>query len=151
MEIEWNGFLKNAVEAFPNEVCAFLFSRKPYSLEEKWFVFQVKNISDTPKNSWIPDRKEMLAIKSKAVKMRLVKIGNIHTHPYRGNDDIEDECKPSEMDLGFARKFNDIIRGIMVVDNKTIYGIKFNDKFGNEIPIVVEQFDNKEARHSSQA
>jgi len=69
--------------------------------------------------------------------MGLVQIGNIHTHPYNKDKDIEGQFLPSDVDLSFARRFNNIIRGIIVVDNKAIYGIKFHDKFGNKIDMLV--------------
>lgn len=145
MEIEWNGFLKKAVESFPKETCAFLFSSKPYSPEEKWIVFPVRNVCETPLTGWIPCKAETNKIKQKATKMGLVKIGNIHTHPITPGDDIEESFLPSDTNLRYARRFNDIIRGIIVVDNKAIYGIKLHDKFGNPIPIVV--VDKQEEGH----
>ena len=137
MKIHWNGFMKSVVDEYPREVCAFLFSRSPYSYDEEWFVFQVKNISEIPAEEWIPDKNEMHRVKAKAIKMGLTKIGNIHSHPFIEGYLIENVIGPSKKDLQFARRFNDIIRGILVVSKEAIYGIRFHDKFGNQIPITV--------------
>ena len=132
MEINFNGFLKKAIEEYPKEVCAFLFSKKPYSNEEEWFCFPVSNIDPHPEEGWMPDEKEMSKIKKEAKERGLVKIGNIHTHPVIKGDVFHEEYfEPSERDLKFAKKYRDVVRGIMVVDSETIYGIKFHDMFGN--------------------
>jgi hypothetical protein len=99
-----------------------LFSRKPYSPDEEWFVFPMKNVSTTPKTEWIPDKKQTTIIKNQAISQQLVKIGNIHTHPVRSTSEVDYHLKPSEKDLAFARKFNDIIRGIMVVGRCDLKG-----------------------------
>ena len=140
MKVHFHGFLKHAMSVQPEEACGFLFSDKPYSPQEEWHVFAVRNISAKPIEGWIPDKKEMLRVKARAIKMGLPKIGNIPTHPFHPHDDIENIPNPSELDLRYARRFNDIIRGIIVIDGKTktIFGIKFHDKFGNHIPMTVE-------------
>ena len=158
IKIHWQGFLKHAVEEHPKEAAGFLFSRKPYSSEEEWYVFTVKNASDDPCNSWFPDRKDMQRIKAKAIRMGLVKIGNVHTHPYPpqipfNEEELSNLLKPSTpdnkavpegfSDLDFARKFNDVIRGILVVNNDTIYGCKWHDKFGNNIDVKVISDEQK--------
>ena len=143
MKINWNGFLKHAVEEYPKEVCAFMFSSKLYSENEQWFVFKIKNIADDPINAWIPDKKEMLKVKAKATKLGLVKIGNVHSHPFQKDwknvDDfmsvVDEIIKPSDKDLHFARKFNDIVRIIVCVDDKSAYGAYVHDKFGNKIDV----------------
>ncbi len=143
-KINFNGFLKKAVEESPKEVCAFLFSKKPYSDKEEWFCFPIQNIDPHPEEGWMPDKKETQKIKQEARKLGLVKIGNIHTHPIPksfhsciGEDFIEENFKPSERDLKFAQKYGDIVRGIIVVDSEAIYGIKFHDMFGNNLNISV--------------
>jgi len=157
MKITWNGFLGLAIDEYPNEVCGFLFSRKPYSPDEEWFVFPVKNISETPENSWIPDRNDTYRVKRKAIEMGLTKIGNIHTHPYPKGYPfcehlLQDKLVPSGKDtttvpgisdLEMARRWNDIIRGILVVGADAIYGLRWHDKFGKEIDIVVESKEQK--------
>ncbi len=139
IKIHWNGFLEHAKKEYPDEACAFLFSKKPYSSSEEWFVFKVKNASPTPENRWIPDRKEMLKVKARALKQGLVKIGNIHTHPCLVKEiDMPDDLHlPSETDLKFARRFNDVVRGIIVVMVDGISEPHFHDKFGNEINVGV--------------
>lgn len=138
MKINFNGFLKKAIEEYPKEACAFLFSKKPYSDEEEWFCFPVSNIDPHPEEGWMPDKKETQKIKQEARKRGLVKIGNIHTHPIIKGDNFHEEYfEPSERDLKFARKYRDIVRSIIVVDSKAIYGIKFHDMFGNKLNILV--------------
>ena len=140
-KIHWNGFLKHAVEECPKEVCAFLFAKQPYSKNEEWYVFSVKNVAEDPVGAWIPDKKEMLKVKSKATKMGIVKIGNVHTHPYYEEwlpfdiDKMNEIIQPSDKDLHFARKFNDVVRIIVCVDNKSVYGAYVHDKFGNNLDI----------------
>jgi len=137
IKIHWNGYLEHAVKNYPNETCAFLFSKMPYSPEEEWFVFPVKNIDNNPLDRWTPSRKEMLSAKSRAIKSKLVKIGNIHSHPIGKEHWHEDCLLPSSDDLSFARRWNDVIRGIVCVDHDTIFGISFHDKFGNKINLTV--------------
>mgnify|MGYP001616375744 CR=1 FL=1 len=128
--IFWNGFLKHAAKEYPKEACAFLFSKLPYSQEEEWFVFAVKNIAENPKEAWIPDKQEMLKIKAKSIKLGLVKIGNVHTHPYSkewgvfNEDTMKEIIQPSDIDLKFARKFNDVVRIIVCIDDKAVYGFR---------------------------
>ena len=136
MKIHWNGFLEQAVKNFPCESCAFLYSKKPYSPEEEWFVFPVRNDADNRINRWKPLKKDLMRVRQQAIKQQLVKIGNIHTHPYVEGD-IEGYFEPSELDLKYARKFNDTIRGIIVVGKNAIHGIRFHDKFGNKVEVLV--------------
>ena len=88
--------------------------------------------------------KEMQKVKNKAIKLGLVKIGNVHTHTYYdewkpyNEDKMREIIQPSEKDLAFARKHNDIIRIIVCVDDKEDYGCYIHDKFGNEIDIMLE-------------
>ena len=150
-KINWNGFLEHAVKEYPKEACAFLFSKKPNTKKEEWYVFSITNVADNPEEAWIPDKKEMLNVKSKATKLGLVKIGNVHTHPYykdwKNVDDfltiVDEIIKPSEKDLYFARKFNDVVRIIICVDDKKIYGNFIHDKFGNKLDITLTEGDVK--------
>lgn len=149
MKINWNGFIKKAIEEYPKEACGFLFSRKPYSNEEEWFCFPVKNIIENQEEGWIPDKKDMLKVKAKAIKMDLVKIGNVHTHPYTkelypyNEDTMQEIVQPSDKDLSFARRFNDVIRIIICVGEKAIYNAYVHDKFGNKINICLEPKEEK--------
>ena len=89
----------------------------------------------------------MLKVKAIETKLGLVKIGNVHTHPFhkdwKNTDDfmtiVDEIIKPSEKDLHFARKFNDIVRIIVCVDDKYAYGTYVHDKFGNKIDIKLEE------------
>lgn len=139
MKIFWHGFLEWAVKEFPKEACGLLFSKLPYSEKEEWHVYYIKNIHATPLRAWHPDKKEMKMIKKEALNRGLVLIGNIHTHPYKRQATVETLLMPSKTDLFYAKKYNDIIRGILVIRNKVIHGIRFHDKFGNEIQIILEE------------
>jgi len=144
MKINWNGFLEKAIEAYPEERAAFLFTTKPYGGQaEKWVVMPVINIHENPEDGWIPDKKDMARIKAEAIKKGMTKIGNIHTHPYHKefeNDNVPfiDVISPSPKDLKFARRFNDIVRGILLVGEGKILDTFWHDKFGKKIPILVE-------------
>ena len=140
MKINWNDFIEVALDAYPEEACGFLFSRKPYDPQEEWFVFSVENLSSKPLNSWRPNKDELRMVKKRAMDIGLTRIGNIHTHPYFDDCDIEKLLLPSKIDLSYAKRYNDAIRGIMVVSKNAIYGIKFHDKFGNIIPVELEEF-----------
>jgi hypothetical protein len=110
------------------ELCAWLFSDGPYSDDEKWYVVEVKAIpwdfdGDGFNEGWKPDKKDMAKVKKFARERRWTKIGNIHTHPiskefgeHNFASELEDVSQPSETDLKFARKFNDVVRGIVVID-----------------------------------
>lgn len=148
MKITWNNFLKIAVQNYPKESCGFLFSRLPYSSEEELVVFPVKNISITPTQEWIPEPNEMAKVKAKARRLGLVKIGNVHTHPFGGilaehNTDLEQLMQPSDKDLKFAQKFNDILRIIIVVIklpmDEFLTKCYAHDKFGNKIDLILEE------------
>jgi len=149
MKINFNGFLKIAVESFPNEACGMLYTKKLYSNKEEWFVFNCKNISKTPTKEWIPDTKELAKIKKRADKLQLIKIGNIHTHPYDGDDLIANfNCfvKPSEKDLYYANKFRDLVRIILLISkDRGIMAQFIHDKFGNKIDIYLESKEKNEA------
>lgn len=145
-QIEWNGFLKHAVDSLPNEACGFLYSDKPFEEDGKWFVFPVENVSDNPTDVWKPDKREMREIKKKARKLKLILIGNIHTHPLPlakeglTLDAMDEAIKPSKTDLRFAKRYNDIIRGIIICNKNAILGIEFHDMFGRKIDINVNLF-----------
>ena len=106
---------------------------------EEWFVFPVDNVSDNKNFEWKPDRKQMQQIKRKAKKLELTRIGNIHSHPLEKNSHlnleelIEYARRPSNDDLKYAKKYNDIVRGILLVDNDAVYAHCFHDQFGNEL------------------
>ena len=137
-----------AIEKYPEEVCGFLFAKNLYNEQEKWFVFSVKNIADNPEEAWIPDKQEMFKVKAKATKLKLIKIGNVHSHPYYeewkpySEDKMREIIKPSEKDLHFARKFNDVVRIIVCIDDKAVYDTFVHDKFGNKIDIQLEEVTN---------
>jgi proteasome lid subunit RPN8/RPN11 len=136
MKITWNGFLEECMKAYPNEICGPLFSKKPYSKEEEWTVYQVKNIRENKTVGWRWDKKDLVKVKKLAIKEGLTLIGNVHNHPVNGNKrEIDFQMAPSKEDLKFARKYNDIIRIIIVNGKEVIHGIYCHDKFGEEIHI----------------
>ena len=142
MKVVLNGFMKEAVENYPNESSGFLFTKNPYSSQEIWYIFSVKNVSEDKQSSWKPDKNDMQRIKQQAKKLGLIKIGNVHTHPYPNSNwegsSVEDNKHPSDIDLSFAQKFNDLVRIIWVVNKEGILGSFVHDKFGNEIAIGLE-------------
>jgi hypothetical protein len=148
--IHWNGFLTECCENYPNESCAFLFASTPYGgvadRGEEWWVWSVKNIAENPQERWIPEKKEMQKVKNVAKKLKLTKIGNIHSHPIHQaetpttlEDIIEDTKIPSDLDLKFARKHNDIIRGIIVAGKDAIYTVYFHDQYGREVKLNLSE------------
>jgi hypothetical protein len=139
VDIEWNGFLKICCDNYPNESCGMLYAKTPFQITEKWFVFPVDNVAEDKTKEWQPDKKQLAKVKKKAKELGLTRIGNIHSHPFpkdakRIDDNIEYLRHPSKMDLKYAQKFNDIVRGILVVDDKTVYGHLFHDQFGIPLP-----------------
>jgi len=140
IRINWNGFLEICCKQYPKEACAMLYAKRPFSSNpaQEWFVFPIKNVHNSPKDGWMPDNKELARTKKIADEQGMVKIGNIHSHPMmQQDDDIDDLGKPSDTDLQFARKFNDIIRGILVTDGGEVLAISWHDKFGNNYNIEV--------------
>ena len=156
----WNHFLDTITQ--PNayaESCAWLFCDQPFCDNNAVFVFAVKNIGmkgHTVFESFAPDRKDFQQVKRKAKLEKLTKIGLVHTHVVvstyivdRNPDEFEDlvfadnleELKessfPSEIDLKFARRFNNIIRGIVTVyfsrhgEKGQIHSVTWHDQFGS--------------------
>lgn len=152
-EISLNGldeFIKHAKRQHPKEACAFLFSNGPYHAEEQWHIKIVDNVSDNPLERWEPDKKQMQKAKTEAKKNGWTKIGNIHSHPFfttkiteiktgqTYNEGIYPEkikaiANPSDTDLSYAQKHNDIIRGILVNDKKETYALLYHNKYGKEV------------------
>lgn len=140
MKIEGlDNFISHARKQFPNEAAGFLFSKNLYSPQEEWLILPVGNISESPQDSWFPDKKDMLKAKKEATNKGFIKIGNIHTHPCPVGtfDDWEQLVQPSDKDLMFARKFNDIVRIILLLDKTALLACFVHDKFGNEIKVML--------------
>ena len=143
IDIEWNNFLKRCCDNYPNESCAFLFAKTPFRITERWFVFPVDNVAKDKQQQWQPDREQLAKIKKKSKELGLTRIGNIHSHPIPKNyeeifgskeEAIEHAKYPSDEDLKYAKRYNDIVRGILVVDSKAIYEHTFHDQFGVPLP-----------------
>lgn len=144
VDIEWNSFIKQCCKNYPMESCAFIFAKTPFRNTEQWYVFPVDNVAEIKTERWIPDKKQMVRIKKEAKKLELTKIGNIHSHPlpydfkelsYSQREEIiAYHNQPSDTDLKYARKYNDIVKGILVVDDTTVYAHCFHDQFGNKLP-----------------
>lgn len=153
IEIRWNGFLKDCIKDFPKEICAFIFAENIYSEDEVWHVFRVKEIpidddKDGFAEGWNPDKKDLQKVKKIAKDLNLIKLGNIHTHPIHEEytkrgfaDNIEDTKHPSEKDLSFARRFRDIVRGIVVINKNGIQLIRFHDMFDRTIVELKEIYN----------
>lgn len=150
--IQWDNFgrdfLGHALQSDgKTELCAWLFSDMPYGDDEKWYVVEVKVIpcdfdGDGFNEGWKPDKKDMTKVKKLARKTRWTKIGNVHTHPISNDfeehhlaSELEDASRPSDTDLKFARKFNDVVRGIVVIDYRCNppkhLATVWHDQYGN--------------------
>ena len=134
LKTHFNGFMKIAVEAYPNEAVAMLYTNKPYGgKEEEWYLFPIVNTSEHPSDSWTTTSKEISRVRKEAHKLGLTKLGNIHTHPHWEGHDIEDEKLPSESDLAYAKKYNDIVGGIWVIGKGAFFQSYLHDIHGKEI------------------
>lgn len=139
-KINWNGFLETIIDQSRSkqESCAWIFANIK---DDIWEILEVKNIGlkgRSIRDTFAPDKKDFAEVKRKARKLRLTRIGNVHTHVVIGNDknEMEYQFRPSEPDLQYAKKFNDVIRAVIVVnftDEKRfgkIYGIIWFDQYG---------------------
>lgn len=141
VKVHFNGWLRKAVKAYPKEAAGFLYSLRPYTPDEEWVVFPVRNVDPHPLEAWKPNLKELKIIRRIARDRTLVHIGNVHTHPLPPDADedvVREALFPSDMDLKFAKRFGNIVRGIYVVDRERIVGYRFHDPYGNEIPVEIE-------------
>jgi len=162
MRIDWHGFLDEIVqpERSKQESCAWLFSEKPLSPTDVVHVVEVKNIglksqgNDTT-STFAPDTKEFAKVKQQAKKAGYTRIGNVHTHLVHGHSKNELEARtrfqrePSETDLSFARRFNDIIRGIIIIvfseEGKpgVIDSVVWHDQYGQKLDLDVEAVETE--------
>jgi hypothetical protein len=156
MRIDWHGFLDIIVlpERSKQESCAWLFSEKPLSPLDLVHVVEVTNIglksqSNDVTSTFAPDPKEFAKVKQSARKAGYTRIGNVHTHLVYGNNKAELEAQrgPSDTDLSFAKRFNDIIRGIIVVvfpDPRkagVIDSVIWHDQYGQKLDLDVESVE----------
>jgi proteasome lid subunit RPN8/RPN11 len=142
IKINWNGFIETAMKNLPNESCGVLFSKFPYTEKEEWHLFYVPNSSDEPTTNWCFEKSALNKVKAFAKKNGLVRIGNIHTHPYLGEEDGADfvtSVEPSDTDLWYAKKYNDVVRGIVLLDKTNVHDMYFHDMFGNKINLEEEK------------
>ena len=137
--IKWNGFLETIIKRSRElqESCAWIFVDMK---TDTWNVLEVKNIGlkdMTIRHSFAPDKKEFTKIKRIAKKNKWTRIGCVHTHVVNTKNEAEYQFRPSEPDLKYARKYNDIVRGIIVVQfinskiKGKIYGMLWTDQYGN--------------------
>ena len=148
----WNTFLSNITKPYTyNESCAWLFCKKPFCEDNIVFIFPVKNIGLNDRSlqeSFSPDKSQFAKVKRIAKANHLTRIGNVHTHILAPQnlvnlhpDFLEDSKHPSKTDLFYARKFNDIIRGVVTVvfDNEgdagKVVSIVWHDQFGNILEV----------------
>lgn len=148
-KINWNGFLKRCIEDYPNEALGTIFSEDTYTEKEEWHIYPQTNIHKKPKNNFKWEGKEWKETLKIAKALYQVYIGTIHTHPYPENNEFDKSALPelllpSKKDIrGASSKFL-LVAGIIVCDNKKIYGIRFHNPFGiNEIPIHLISFDKE--------
>lgn len=153
VDIEWNNFIKICCDNYPNESCSILYAKSPFQKIEDWFVFPIDNIAKNKKNHWQYDKKQLQHVKGRAKKLGLTRIGNIHSHPIPKNyyelfgsleKAINHASPPSDDDLKYAKRYNDIVRGILVVDDKAIYAHCFHDQFGNVLDLYLEGVNRRE-------
>jgi hypothetical protein len=153
MKIDWHGFLAEVVAESRKgqESCAWLFAEKPFCMDDIIHVVEVTNVGlkshgNDVRNTFAPDKKEFARVKQMAKKSQYTKIGNVHTHVVIGTDleAIKAQREPSEEDLKFARRFNDVIRGIIVVvfPADTLPGqidsIVWHDQYGQKLELELE-------------
>jgi len=138
------------------ESCGWMFIDRPFCSDHRVFLYPVKNMGRkgfSTFESFAPDKREFQRVKEVAKKMGLTRVGNVHTHvivssyiaeeheelPYVDNWEELIESKvhlPSKDDLRFARRFNDILRGVITVffskdgEKGQIYARVFHDQFG---------------------
>lgn len=142
--IEWNTFIEMCCKNYPEESCAYLFAKTPFRMIEEWFVFPVENLATDKTKQWASNLDDLKKVKKEAKKQGLTKIGNIHSHPLLKEFKtshllikglmIENNKYPSVFDLEQAREVNDIVTGILVVDNENVYAYCFYDQFGVQLP-----------------
>jgi len=145
-EIDWGDFLDNIVDPSRSgqESCAWIFIDVD---EYKWHVLEVTNVglkdqgetrSERIEHSFAPDKNDFARVKRIAKKNGWTKFGCIHTHVVISSNinRVKYQMQPSDADLKYARKFNDIVRGIIVVQfvnrrkKGKIYGYVWFDQFG---------------------
>jgi hypothetical protein len=153
MKIDWHGFLDEIVlpERAKVESCAWMFSEKPLSPEDVVHVIAVKNIGlkkqgNDVTTTFAPDPKDFQKVKLTARRLGHTRIGNIHTHLVYGDDPkaLDAQRSPSDTDLTYARRFNDVIRGIIVVvfaepgKPGVIDSVIWHDQYGQKLDLDME-------------
>ena len=136
-KINWNDFLITIIKKSrkDQESCAWIFVDIK---NDEWNIIEVKNVGLTgqsKRHTFAPDKKDFAKAKRLARKNGWTRIGCVHTHVVNNDEEAEYQMRPSEADLKYARKFNDIIRGIVVVKfdwhkNGIIYGMIWLDQYG---------------------
>lgn len=111
----WEAFLESVKQPHTyEESCAWLFSSKPFCSDDVVHVFPVKNVG--AKGTFHPDKKDLARVKRLARKQRLTNIGNVHTHVIEPSmSTVAEFIEPSEEDLKFAKRWNNVVRGIVTV------------------------------------
>jgi len=151
MKIEWNGFLQEVVkpERSKRESCAWIFSSHPFCDDDVWYITDVRNVGLKDKGvqySFAPDKKDFHRVKREATSVKLTRIGNVHTHNIISHDakgldgkELMFQSVPSDTDLKYARRFNDAIRGIIIVyfpsevEFGAICNIVWHDQYGTSL------------------
>lgn len=144
--ISWNGWLEDAIRNYPRESCGILYTSRPYdSTMENWHIIPVKNVSPTPLSAWQPDRQELEQAKEHARNGKWTQLGNVHTHPHFLRP-APDDALPSDVDLRFARRYNNAVRGVITIapgENGTLrfFDYCFHDQFGQLLDIEVANWE----------
>ena len=136
-KIIWNDFLINIIKKSrkDQESCAWIFVDIK---NDEWNIIEVKNVGlngESIRHTFAPNKKDFAKAKRLARKNGWTRIGCVHTHVVNNDEEAEYQMRPSESDLKYAKKFNDVIRGIFVIKfdwHKTgkIYGIIWLDQYG---------------------
>lgn len=129
--ILWHHFLEDIVkpERANQESCAWIFADL---VQHVWHVVEVKNVGLKGKSiarSFAPDKKDFARVKRKARKYGLTKIGCVHTHVVYDEREVRNQSRPSEADIKYAKKFNDVVRAIIVV--------KYDNNYNGEIRNII--------------
>ena len=134
-KVNWNGFLKKCIKEYPKESVALIYTENPYTDEEIWHICPVKNVAKNPENNFKVDDKEAKELGKSSRGSYWNFIGSIHTHPYPEDIEFDEgmlqrKLLPSEKDLRSSKCRDLIVTGIIVCDNKAIYGLRFHSPFG---------------------
>ena len=149
ISIKWNGFLKKCVADYPREAVGCIFTENPYTNLERWHILPVKNVHKKPTNNFRIDDEGWRVAMKKARSEHWNYIGLIHTHLYPQDIEFDEGILqrlllPSKKDIRSATTRDLIVTGIIVCDDKDIYGIRFHKPHSTEkVEIELMSFDKE--------